>query len=513
MVTVDGKTFKTKPIKINISSTAKPKKKQRSGSFPFNFFPKGRGFPFFFDPFGEDSGGDTDQLQDKDLKVKLKVNKDKVYLGEMLLAGWHTYINNRFPLKVRTSADGKPVLDGFWVEVIDDPVEKRDIEELDGVPYRRQPVMDYALFALKTGKLKIGQLKTTHYLKRSAFFSSPLILNRTSDPKTVTVLPLPKEGKSSSFSGAIGDFLVTSSVNTKKGRQGDPFVYSIVFEGKGHPRFITLPKLDFGPQIEVYDTSHSETFSYRKSKKEFELLLIPKTASLKAIPEIELSTFDPDLGVYRIHLLSKVELQIAQNDNSNSTVPDSTGGGGLAEEEGDIETPGFVLSPVLSLGWEDRVFSSVNRKVFMILFFGTSTILCALFLVFPMVPERRKSFLQVFLKDFRTRFQETLQKESWQNASLILNEMLFEFLMHFCAEENLNKDLDFLIMQLPPSIRIRFEKNIRDIFSKIDELGFSPEGSGRSLLEQKKKLEALFYKAEHLIIQISASRQKTKSQG
>ena len=70
-----------------------------------------------------------------------------------------------------------------------------------------------------------------------------------------------------------------------------PFTLRVRFEGRGNAKFIELPKLPIGSDLEIYDIKNeSRFFKNSQSFKDFEILLIPRQAGRLLLESLEQAT-------------------------------------------------------------------------------------------------------------------------------------------------------------------------------------------------------------------------------
>ncbi len=479
-VVVEGKLYKTKPLKVEVSS----KFPSRPGSKNiFKGFGKGlKGFfaPHFFDDLEEDNFPFDTTIEDKDLSLDLKTEKQKLYIGEMIVAEWSFSIpENKYGninYQPKKSAD----IEGFWSEPLvvfgNQPLPPR-LERKEGSNYKKQVIQRFALFPVKTGALTIGSLLVDFHVQSLSFFSSAKVLTKKSQDKKIEVVPLPKSGKNESFTEAVGDFSISAKVNKTQVSSQDPIIYTIIFTGKGHPRLIQLPSLKFPDTLEVYDITEFQTFSVEQSKKTFELILIPKKSGKIVIPKFELSTFNPELGIYTVHVLPAVELNVLGVPIQN-------------EEDGEQyfknENPAENSVLIPESNKSPSIFSFDNRKKMWIVLY------IFLFLCFLGTLGKHKFFLQKKRKPIEVLIGKTeeqvkrhLKRENWKELGMELNQLIYLVLSESTGQNKAIKNLDVLIQSLHPSLRASYESQIRGLVSKLEKLSFAPEQLAKDLRTNK----------------------------
>ena len=501
-VIVDNQVYKTQPIKVRVSSKIKPRPRaRRTPSNPFGSMQKFMQNPFFgFKP------RDMQPFQDRELKkgdtfIYLDTKQDSLYLGEMALVKWfYCIVRGRDPIHANIQVTEYAKTDGFWMETVSPvgasvrpllkPLKK------NGREYQKQLILSTALFPIRKGELKIGSMEVTAQLMSFLPFSgTPKVLVNKSPLKTIKVKPLPLEGKGDFFTEAVGDFNVSARINKKIISVGESFIYTINFEGQGHPRLIQLPELEFGKTFEVYDTSEAQQFSFKKSTKTFEIILIPKKAGRLLIPSFELTTFDPQLGIYKTHILSSFELKVIEkSDGSSGSLPDKDKryfekdekNETLKEEEVGVKKT--QLRPYLK---EEAKFwlSSESKNKFWKLFYGILLFLFILVARQRFLSRKKEPALAARLRTRLIRVDQAIKAQNWKKAGRELNQFLYSFFGELSKDEA-GKDWSTLLQSIPPSIRIKHEEQIKRLILSVERLSFASEESALKI-RNKASVEQL----------------------
>ena len=137
----------------------------------------------------------------------------------------------------------------------------------------------------------------------SPFFNDPFFgfgreesLTVLSDNHTINVKPLPLNNRPKSFSGAIGKFSISTSIDSDSISLGDPIRYKVDIEGKGNFSAMPAPPLEsdeifkIGPPAFSFDGNEITMFEGIQS---FEYVISPLKSGLLEVPSITFSYFDP----------------------------------------------------------------------------------------------------------------------------------------------------------------------------------------------------------------------------
>lgn len=213
--------------------------------------------------------GNRATLDPKDIaSAELIVPKKNVYVGELVPVEIRVRIDARVRFEGNSLLAGPQLSgQGFTVQKAQRPIERQ--ETING---RRFYVFIYkaAISAAKAGSLEVGPAKletlmqwprprSKQYSPRDIFgmdngfdsimpnpfadLTQPVPIKMASEAVTLEVKTLPPNAPPS-FSGAIGNFTMTSEANPKTGQVGDPFTVTTRISGRGNFDRVTAPVLE-----------------------------------------------------------------------------------------------------------------------------------------------------------------------------------------------------------------------------------------------------------------------------
>lgn len=122
-----------------------------------------------------------------------------------------------------------------------------------------------------------------------------------SQPAEITIEALPQEGRPESFNGAIGTFDIAATADLTTLTEGDPITLKIEIKGEGNFSQMNPPKFPDGEIFKTYpprvveETLDTQGFT---GSKQFEVVVIPLSTEVKAVPPIPFSYFNPRTGTY-----------------------------------------------------------------------------------------------------------------------------------------------------------------------------------------------------------------------
>jgi len=275
-----------------------------------------------------------------DVFVRASVSKNSVYENEGFLITFKLYML----VNVRGFDEAKfPEYDGFVAQEIDLPQNAQlGLENYNGRNYRTAVLKQTILFPQRSGKLTIpsgkftvvAQVRTQRRVQSifDDFLNMTEDVKRsiTSNPVTIDVKPLPS-GKPASFSGAVGDYKMTSSINTEKLKTNDAITIKVAISGNGNIKMVKNPDIVFPNDFDKMDPTVTNTTKVSQSgvtgSKNIEYNAIPRYAGKFTIPKAEFSYFDLKSGSYKTLTTDEFQLTVEQGaagSGNNMSVVNAT---------------------------------------------------------------------------------------------------------------------------------------------------------------------------------------------
>jgi hypothetical protein len=229
--------------------------------------------------------------------LRLNVPKNEIYVGEILPIELQLYVIDAEDLQAPQLKS-----DGFVVHKQLPNV--RSQAQVGNVLY---VVLTFPMTvsAAKAGKLNLGPAEMNlilrlraqpdpndvfgffgRYQRRPVTVASPTV--------EINVLPLPSPAPDD-FAGAMGNFNWTVSAAPTNLNAGDPITLRAVITGRGNFDNIKLPDLNW-PDFKTYQSSSTTAIADQlgvEGSKSFEQVVVPLSASIKEIPPLTFSFFDP----------------------------------------------------------------------------------------------------------------------------------------------------------------------------------------------------------------------------
>lgn len=143
----------------------------------------------------------------------------------------------------------------------------------------------------------------------------------------INVKPLPV--KPANFSGGVGEFTMTSSINAKEVKTNDAVTIKLTIKGAGNMKLITSPEVKFPEDFEVYDPKVTNNFDVSRAglsgTQTIEYLAIPRHAGNFTIPPVEFVYFDLKSQSYKTLKTEAYDLKVEKGKgNADQVIADFT---------------------------------------------------------------------------------------------------------------------------------------------------------------------------------------------
>ncbi len=273
-IQMDGQTYRTEPIGVEVTQGASPQAQQPAGEAPADTSAPG-------------------ELSGQNIYVEAEVDNSSPVVGQQIV--YHFRFYQAVNLFSQPQLDW-PDFTGFLGYELSPNTQY--YQQAAGKQYLVTEVRR-ALFPTAEGKLTIGPATLTI---PGDFFNRGVQLQ--TQEVMVNVHPLPDEPPQD-FAGAVGQFEIEAWVEPAEGRVNEPATLFVRVSGAGNVS--TLPDPTQGveemlPGWRVYDpqvtTDVGQDGDAIRGEKLFERPLVPKTDGDLTIPPLALSFFDPGAGTY-----------------------------------------------------------------------------------------------------------------------------------------------------------------------------------------------------------------------
>lgn len=282
-ITVNGKTYQSNSVSINVSE-----------------------------------GSNIEVKDDSELFARIELNKTKAYVGEPVVATYIVYSKAR--------PDGYEISNtiasqGFWTDELSNE-HKLYNKRINNINYYVLELRTVLMMPQKTGMLTINPFEANIRLmgRRNYYGFSvpePKIEQIKSSSTSITVLPLPKEATS----GFVGNFELYAELSKTETAVDEGFDLKLKIEGTGNLNRINELNLKLPSDLEAYEPEITEktsvTYDGYKGSKSFQYFIVPRAAGEYTIPEITIDYFDTKSK--SVKTISTPPFTIKVNKSSNQT--------------------------------------------------------------------------------------------------------------------------------------------------------------------------------------------------
>ena len=276
------------------------------------------------------------RITNEDLFITATASKTKVHEQEAILLTYKVYTL----VNLRQLLGKMPDLKGFHTQEVELPQQKTfSLEHYKGRNYNTTVWSQYVLFPQQTGKLEIPSITFEGVVAQQTVSDNPFdaffngggyveVKKKIYTPRvTIDVQPLPT--KPAGFSGAVGEFNLTSSINTTDAKTNDAITLKLALSGTGNMKLISAPDIKFPQDFEVYDPKATDNLKLTgaglSGTKTFEYLVIPRHAGEFKIPAVEFIYFDLKSNSYKTLKSEEYTIKVAKGEgNSDQVIADFT---------------------------------------------------------------------------------------------------------------------------------------------------------------------------------------------
>ncbi len=480
-VIVNGKTYQTEPLKIQVDkSNAKIMGKDR-----------------------ENEEKETLQTAPKkDIFLQVELTKSNPYAGEPIGVVYRLYLKAGTPV-MDLQLTEIPDFEGFWAERLDQGKAVSSTQKvINGIPYEVHTIYKAMLIPQKTGVLKIKPLKlevVTFGYEEKMFGPFviqervPKKMNLSSGSKIIRVKELPQTDKPAEFSGAVGKFDFDLFLEKDSVRTGEPVILKLKLTGKGNTNLIELPDIHLPPDIEVYEPEIKRniktTLTGYSGTVEKIYTLIPQKGGKYIIPPVKFSYFDPSLKKYvNIQTQEKILNVYGNNLSSGAAISKTGHGSKLLPLSTSSHWKNIEKHPFFGSSW----FYRLHYFILMILIVGLGyKYILEKRLKNPVVL-REKQTKQTLKKLLETASGQTGNKESFYGT---LEKILTTYFKNKLNLKPVDLTHDRIIKELyNRQVDSKIIDELRDFWKKIQSVRYTPVESGdmqSDLQKIKNMLERL----------------------
>ena len=312
---VGGKRLSSRPVKIQVSGHA-----QRT-----NGAPNMHGQNSYDQPHMRSAGS---AISGSDLFIKVSASKKRVHEQEPILLTYKVYTQVDL-----TQLEGKmPDLKGFHTQEVPLPQQKTfHTETVNGRPYKCVTWSQYVMYPQMTGRLEIPSItfkgivvqQNRNVDPMEAFFNGGSgYVEVKKDIKapgiTLQVDPLPQ--RPANFSGGVGKFNISASLDKKEVKAGEPITLRVVVGGIGNLKLLKQPVVNFPKDFDKYDAKVTDktrlTANGVEGNMVYDFLAVPRNQGSYTIPSVELTYYDTSKNAYKTIKTQPFKVEVEKGDGT-----------------------------------------------------------------------------------------------------------------------------------------------------------------------------------------------------
>ena len=328
---VGGKRLSSRPVKIQVSGHA-----QRT-----NGAPNMHGQNSYDQPHMRSA---ESAISGSDLFIKVSASKKRVHEQEPILLTYKVYTQVDL-----TQLEGKmPDLKGFHTQEVPLPQQKTfHTETVNGRPYKCVTWSQYVMYPQMTGRLEIPSItfkgivvqQNRNVDPMEAFFNGGSgYVEVKKDIKapgiTLQVDPLPQ--RPANFSGGVGKFNISASLDKKEVKAGEPITLRVVVGGIGNLKLLKQPVVNFPKDFDKYDAKVTDktrlTANGVEGNMVYDFLAVPRNQGSYTIPSVELTYYDTSKNAYKTIKTQPFKVEVEKGDGTSAESED------FASQDKDIHT-------------------------------------------------------------------------------------------------------------------------------------------------------------------------------
>lgn len=280
-IKIDGEIYKTSPAQVEVTDAVKT----------------------------PNQGGNADYIADQNVHLVAEVSNGRPYLNEAFTVVYKLYYTSQIGISNVNELESPSYAD-FWSHLI--PIQKLEMKQgvYKGETYNYVTWRKAVLYPQKTGELVIEPLTLNINVQvpsnRRDIFGQRI--NRqvpkviTAGKRTIKVKPLPEKNKPIGFTGAVGSFDLSYSLNKKVLKASESFQATLKVSGRGNLKLFGLPKITVPATLEVYEPEHTESVKTNllgmQGSIQDTYTIVPEFQGNYPILGVSFSYFDPNKQSY-----------------------------------------------------------------------------------------------------------------------------------------------------------------------------------------------------------------------
>ena len=233
------------------------------------------------------------QILQELVSAEVTIKRDKVYVNEhfqLEISLTSTGLSLDQNLQLLSMPDNSRLIMGEFREL---PPERS--MQGNQIKEKRRFICDAR--AIKADTIEVAPILRIGILSGFGLFRQISRNDIKAKALSLSIIPLPEAGRPESFSGAIGQFSMETSLSSDTAAVGDLITMNTTIRGKGYLDPISPIRIPTSPSFKVYPSRNIP--SADANTKTFEQILIPQSTNAVIIPAVTFCYFDPLDNTYK----------------------------------------------------------------------------------------------------------------------------------------------------------------------------------------------------------------------
>jgi hypothetical protein len=343
-IEIEGDTYKTLPVKVEVTAAVdRPT-----------------------------DGNNAEYIASENVHLVAEISDTNPYLNEGITVQYRLYVSNEVNITRGWRELDSPKYADFWSQNIDNRGNYKVYDgKYQGKDYRYVIIRTTVLYPQKTGELNIEPLVLDIPIdvetnKRDLFGRRIMTrVNKTvsAGNRTITVKPLPIEGKPGSFTGAVGNFDFSLEADRTSLDANESLTLTVKVEGKGNLKLFELPKPTLPNALEQYEPERIDKVSTQSAGMQGSIAeaytVIPQFKGEYPIAPLTFSYFDPVTESYKTIRSDEIVLKVENGPLTAASRQESNTSGKVAVEALSEEQFNYLkLDANLQSTQQERFFGS-----------------------------------------------------------------------------------------------------------------------------------------------------------
>ncbi len=307
-VSVDGKDFRTEPIKVTIVDRNKAANSAKQGNLP-------------------------------DIFLKMAVSDEHPVLGQQIIASVVLYFKTNLQVSSYQPMPGWKA-DGFWKEELDENKQPRASQTIiNGERYNKAILIKYALFPSKQNDLSLSPYQIQCVVSYNSGYNDPFssffggfgtnqrTISLQTDPIDIHVRPLPPKPSNARYIDAVGQFKVTRTISQNSVKEGESVEVTTTIKGVGNIALISKPNFQFPNSFEAYQPQQNSSIDRNGNEvtgtKTFTDVLVARKLGKFEIPAANLAFYNNITHKYQVENLPSLPVTVIPNPNMGGAVAEN----------------------------------------------------------------------------------------------------------------------------------------------------------------------------------------------